>query len=85
MISIRLEAELEQQLEQLSQQQQVPKSHLVREALANYFAKLEQERLQQTPFQMGQDIFGKYASGESDRSSTYKQRIKGKLRGKNTD
>lgn len=41
MISLRLSKELQQQLEQLSEQRSSTKTHVAREALAYYFAERE--------------------------------------------
>lgn len=81
MISFRLEAELEQQLNQYSAQKNISKSQVIKEALAQYFARQSQE---QSPYQIGKALFGRYASGQNDLSSTYKQKIKDKIRAKNT-
>jgi RHH-type transcriptional regulator, rel operon repressor / antitoxin RelB len=83
MISIRLESELEVQLAQYSERKNLSKSQVVKEALASYFAQLEAEEQQKSPFQLGEDLFGKYASGQHDRSVNYKQQLKDKLRAKN--
>ncbi len=84
MISLRLTKELQQQLEQFSEQRNSTKTQVVREALAYYFAALEEEQAQ-TPYVLGEALFGKYASGATDNSVNYKQKIKEKLRAKNTD
>ncbi|MDN5874261.1 MAG: ribbon-helix-helix domain-containing protein [Sinobacteraceae bacterium] len=80
MISIRLEKTLERQLEQYSQRQQVSKSCVMRDALTSYFAMRAAQEAQQTPYELGRDLFGKHASGTGDLSVTYKQRLKDKLR-----
>lgn len=81
MLSIRLSQELEQQLQQVTEQRNSTKTQVVREALAYYFAALEEE--QPTPYALGEALFGKYASGHTDNSVAYKQKLKEKLSAKN--
>lgn len=82
MISIRLNDELSLQLEQYCEQTQLSKSQLVKEALASYFAGLQAENEKKSAFDLGADLFGKYSSGDGDRSLNYKQQLKEKLRAK---
>lgn len=83
MISFRIDTELEQQLNKYSEQQQKNKSQVIKEALVHYFSLQEQED-KPTPYQIGEPLFGRYSSGENDLSTTYKQRLKEKIRGKNS-
>jgi hypothetical protein len=50
--------------------------------LVEYIAK---EKRTQNPFEAGKDLFGKRGSGDTDRSVTYKSRIKEKIREKKSD
>ena len=52
------------------------KSEIIIESLEMYFAQ-EESRIDS--FTLGEAVFGRYCSGESDRSTTYKQRIKDKI------
>lgn len=38
-----------------------------------------------TAFELGKNLFGRYASEDSDRSARYKQAVKAKLRARNTE
>lgn len=52
------------------------KSEIIIESLEMYY---KQEENEIDSFTVGEPVFGKYGSGESDRATTYKQRIKKKL------
>jgi len=45
---------------------------------------LKKESKEKTPYELGSELFGKYASGKSDLSTTYKQKLKEKINAKNT-
>ncbi len=76
MRSIRLSEEMEKELEALADLKKTSRSDIVKEALVEYMAK---EKKYNKPFELGERYFGKYGSGESNRSATYKSRIKEKL------
>ncbi|MEX0843910.1 MAG: hypothetical protein WD022_01470 [Balneolaceae bacterium] len=82
MRSIRLSEEMEKDLEAIADQKKTTRSDIVKEALVEYMAK---EKKYNKPYELGTRYFGKHGSGESDRSETYKSRIKSKLREKRTD
>jgi len=76
MLNVRLNEEIEEKLNSYSQQKNLSKSSVVKEALAMYFSKEEAE---QSAFELGQDLFGVAGSGKSDNSTTYKSKLKSKL------
>ena len=82
MKSVRLPKELEEQLEALSSKTDKSHSVIIREALVEYIAK---EKSYSNPFETGKELFGKHASGDGDRSVSYKSRIKEKIRDKHSD
>ena len=82
MKSVRLPKYLEEELDALSSSTKKSHSHIIREALAEYIAK---EKRTQNPFETGQEFFGKRGSGNTDRSVTYKSKIKEKIREKQSD
>ncbi|MEX2436221.1 MAG: ribbon-helix-helix protein, CopG family [Balneolaceae bacterium] len=82
MRSVRLSEQLEEELDLLSSQKNVSRSMIIKEALVEYIAK---EKKFNKPFETGKSYFGKHGSGDSDRSVTYKSRIKEKLREKQPD
>jgi len=79
MKSVRLPKELEDELETLSSSKNKSHSDIIREALVEYIAK---EKRGQRPYDTGKEFFGKRGSGDTDRSVTYKSRIKEKLNAK---
>ena len=52
------------------------KSDIIKESLDMYY---EHEENEINSFVLGESCFGKYGSGEKDRATTYKERIKKKL------
>ncbi len=83
MISVRLDNSIEKQLNFLSQEKEIPKSKIIKDALLYYFEMLKKENSQKTPYELGSELFGKYSSGRDDLSRSYKQKIKDKIHAKN--
>ncbi|SMO32325.1 CopG family ribbon-helix-helix protein [Gracilimonas mengyeensis] len=81
MRSIRLSDEMEKDLEAIADQKKTSRSNIVKEALVEYMAK---EKKYNKPFELGERYFGKYGSGDTNRSTTYKSRLKEKLRDKHS-
>lgn len=81
MTNVRLDEELDKKLKQYSVDNNISKSSVVREALVHYFSKKE---ISQSPYARGMDLFGLEGSGDTDRSTTYKQKLKQKLHEKHT-
>jgi len=82
MFSVRLDDELDKKIRVLSKKTKATKSEIVREALIKY---LEIREAEDKPFDLGQDLFGRFGSGKGDLSTTYKKRIKEKLNEANPD
>jgi predicted DNA-binding protein len=76
MISLRLSKELEEKVIALSHRSQITKSDVIREAIEKYV--VSQEETDQ-PYLLGEDLFGKYGSGDGSLSVTYKKKVKEKL------
>ncbi|MCL2832970.1 MAG: ribbon-helix-helix domain-containing protein [Treponema sp.] len=55
------------------------KSDIIKESIEMYYT---QEENGIDSFTVGESYFGKYGSGENDRATTYKERIKKKISGK---
>ena len=72
----RLPAEVRDRLQVLSGIRNKTKSDIIKEALELYFEREENEL---DSFTLGESFFGKYGSGDNDRATTYKERIKRKL------
>ena len=79
MTTVRLPIEMEQKLEILARRKHKSKTDLIREALENLFFQEESEK---DSYELGEEYFGKYGSGNGTLSSTYKSRIKEKINAK---
>ncbi len=73
MVTIRLPDEMEAQLEVLTNLDNTTKTEVIRTALSEY---IEKHLLEKSSYELGKDLFGKYSSDESDRSVSYKERIR---------
>jgi predicted DNA-binding protein len=76
MFSVRLDDELNKKIQAMAEKTKASKSEIVREALTEYLRAREAE---EKPYELGQDLFGRFGSGKGDLSTTYKKRIKEKL------
>lgn len=79
MTTVRLPIEYEQKLDMLSVLKQKNKSELIKDALDIFF---HQEEIEVNSYELGKDYFGKYGSGRTDLSTTYKQELKERLHAK---
>jgi predicted DNA-binding protein len=75
----RLPQDTRNRLEILARAKNRTKSEIIIEALEMYYEKEENEI---DSYTLGLPYFGKYSLGEGDLSTTYKQRIKEKIRAK---
>jgi hypothetical protein len=73
----RLPAETRNKILTLSRVKHKTKSDIIKESVDFYY---EHEELDIDSFTVGEPYFGNYGSGEDDRATTYKQRIKEKIR-----
>ncbi len=81
MLAVRLPEEMEKKLNRYKEKLEKSKSQIVKEALQLYFTHAE-EKEKPSPYALGKELFGKYASGRDDLSENYKQLLKEKLREK---
>ena len=79
MIAVRLPEKMEKQLNNYAKQCNKTKTDVVKEALTLYFKNKEKRK---TAYEAGASLFGKYSSGRNDLSTTYKQKLKEKIRAK---
>ena len=79
MTTARLPKDVKNKLIVLSKVKGKTKSDIIKESLEMYYEREENEI---DSFTLGEPFFGNYGSGESDRATTYKERIKGKIAGK---
>jgi len=78
MLTLRLNPELEQTINNTARTLGVTKSELIRQSINDYIAKLEQPNA----WEVGKDLFGKYSSGLGNLSENRKELIKNKLKAK---
>ncbi len=78
MLTLRLNPELEQTINNTARTLGVTKSELIRQSINDYIAKLEQPNA----WEVGKDLFGKYSSGLGNLSENRKDLIKNKLKAK---
>jgi len=78
MITLRLDSKLEQLIENTAKHLGMTKSELIRRSIREYLNKVPP----QTPWDLGKDLFGKYASGKNNLSVKRKEILKKKIRAK---
>ena len=76
MTSARLPDDVRNKLNILSKVKGKTKSDIIKESLETYY-ELEENEIDS--FTLGEPFFGNYGSGESDRATSYKEHIKGKI------
>ena len=76
MLTVRLPDDLEAEVDRLAATEHRTKSEIIKDALRNYVASHAQRH---SSYELGEDLFGIGESGVSDRSATYKQRLKRRL------
>jgi len=72
----RIPVETRNKLFALARIKNKTKSDIIKESLDMYY---EQEEDELDSFAIGEPFFGRYGSGEKDRATGYKKRIKGKI------
>ena len=78
MITLRLDHKLEQHIQNAAKMLGVTKSVLIRKSITEYLAKLNTP----TPWELGESVFGRYASGQDNLSTDRKSLIKIKIQAK---
>lgn len=78
MITLRLDPKLEEAIKITSKNLGISKSELIRKSILNYIEKLNPP----SAWDIGQDLFGKYSSGQGDLSTKRKELLKEKIRAK---
>ena len=78
-LSIRLDPELETELRLHLQHEEVALSEFVRDAIREKLAKNTQAN---SPYELGKNLFGRYASGDTQRSARRKDLIREKVHAK---
>lgn len=78
MITLRLDPNLEQIVNNTAKNLGLTKSELIRKSILEYVAKLDRPSAWET----GRDLFGKYSSGRGNISVKRKEMLKEKIRAK---
>jgi len=78
MITLRLDPVLEQALNNTAKNLGFTKSDLIRRSILEYLDKVEK----QSAWETGQDLFGKYGSGNNNLSADRKAILKDKIEAK---
>ena len=78
MITLRLDSELEQSINNTAKNLGLTKSELIRKSISEYLSKLETPSAWET----GEDLFGKYSSGLGNLSANRKELLKNKIMAK---
>jgi hypothetical protein len=78
MITLRLDPELEQHINVTAKNLGLTKSELIRKSISTYLENLNSL----SPWELGEEYFGKYSSGLGNLSTDRKELIKNKIRAK---
>jgi hypothetical protein len=78
MITLRLDPKLEQAINNTAKNLGMTKSELIRKSIDEYLGKLSKPNA----WNVGQDLFGKYSSGQGNLSTDRKEIGKNKIRAK---
>ncbi|MBA1447108.1 MAG: CopG family transcriptional regulator [Gammaproteobacteria bacterium] len=78
MITLRLDSKLEKTINNVAHQMGVSKSELIRKSITAFIDKLDKP----SPWELGSDLFGKYASEQDNLSRDRKSLLKDKIRAK---
>ncbi len=78
MITLRLDPTLEQQVNLTAQNLGITRSEFVRKSIVYYI----QTQKSKSPWEIGQSLFGKYSSGQTNLSSDRKEVLKDRVRAK---
>ncbi len=78
MITLRLDPELENDIQNAAKLMGLSKSELVRRSVSEYINNLKKP----SPWELGENLFGKHSSGKSDLSHNRKGLFKQKVRAK---
>ena len=78
LITLRLDPKLEQTINNIAQQMGVSKSELIRKSITEFIGRLDKP----SPWELGSDVFGKYASTYESLSRDRKQLVRDKIKAK---
>jgi Arc/MetJ-type ribon-helix-helix transcriptional regulator len=75
-ISLRLDEQLQRELERAARAAGVSKSEVIRRSLQEFLSRRSNQR---TPWELGQHLFGCYGSGRGDLSTNRKRLVREKV------
>lgn len=78
MITLRLDPKLEQTINNIAHQMGVSKSELIRKSITEFIGNLDKP----SPWELGGEVFGKYASTQENLSRDRKMLVKDKIKAK---
>lgn len=78
MITLRLDQELENTIKNVAVNMGISKSELIRKSVTEFIKNIEKP----TPWELGNEFFGKYASGVTNLSQDRKSLLKAKIQAK---
>lgn len=78
MITLRLDQELENNIKNVATNMGISKSELIRKSIAEFMKSIEKP----TPWELGNELFGRYASNVTNLSQNRKSLIKAKIKAK---
>ena len=76
MITLRLDPKIEQNVQNTAKILGITKSELIRKSIVDYLTKLSKS----SPWELGENYFGKYSSGQDNLSTDRKLLLKTKIR-----
>ncbi len=77
MLSVRLPGELEKKVKQIANAEGLTKTDIIRTALEAYVKSKDRTA---SPFDLGENLFGRHGSGRSDLSTSYKSKVRERTR-----
>ncbi len=81
MLTVRLPQELEGRLKQIAASEKRTKAQVIRAALESY---LQARQGDKSASELGEDLFGRYGSGNGELSTSYKSLLRERIRVKRT-
>lgn len=78
MLTVRLDSELEAEVKNIAKNMRISKSELVRKSVVEFIKHIDKP----SPWQLGKDVFGKYASDNNNLAQDRKKLVRAKISAK---
>jgi len=75
MLTVRLDNELETEIKNIAKNMHISKSELVRKSVVEFIKQVDKP----SPWQLGKEVFGKYASDNSTLAEDRKKLVRAKI------